>query len=71
LTFVPEKVSDIFSIFFTRAHSVFVIMLIIGITFIIWGILFKIFGWNMKFNKDEEGLEDKNSSNLKYKKKSK
>lgn len=59
LTFVPEKVSGIFSIFFTKAHSVFVIILIIGIVFIVAGILFKIFGWNMKFNKDESSEEDK------------
>jgi hypothetical protein len=29
-------------------------MLIFGILFILTGILCKIFGWNMKFKKDEE-----------------
>jgi hypothetical protein len=73
LTFVPEKLSGIFSVFFTKAHSVFVIMLVIGIVFIILGIISKIFGWNMNFNEEsseKEEISKKGSSNLKSKKKS-
>jgi hypothetical protein len=54
-TFIPNNnLSVIFSAFFTKAHLVFIVMLIIGTIFIIWGILCKIFGWKMKFKKDEE-----------------
>jgi hypothetical protein len=74
LTFIPEKFSGIFSVFFTRAHGIFVIILIIGVVFIAWGILCKIFGWRMEFGEEdteEEGQDEKNQSNLRYKKKSK
>jgi hypothetical protein len=72
LTFIPEKFSGIFSAFFTKAHSVFVIILIIGIAFIVWGVLCKIFEWKMEFGEDdseEEEQDEKNTSNLRYKKK--
>ncbi|MGY4884472.1 MAG: hypothetical protein ACP5NZ_02735 [Nanobdellota archaeon] len=54
LIFVPDNFSSIVSVFFTKAHFVFMTMLIIGILFIVFGILCKIFGWKMKFHKDEE-----------------
>jgi uncharacterized membrane protein HdeD (DUF308 family) len=68
LKFVNEQVSSIFSVFFTKAHTVFIIMLVIGIIFIVWGILCKIFGWKIKFKKDEE-ITKKDSSDSKHKKK--
>jgi len=73
LTFIPEKFSGIFSAFFTKAHSIFVVVLIIGIVFIVWGILCKVFGWKMEFGEEDSGeeMDEKNSSNLRYKKKSK
>lgn len=74
LTFIPDKFSDIFSVFFTKAHSVFIIILVIGIVFIVWGILCKIFGLKMEFNKDspeEEESEERSQFSLRYKKKSK
>ncbi len=58
LIFVPDNFSSIVSVFFTKAHSVFMTMLIIGILFIVFGILCKIFGWKMKFHKDEEVKEN-------------
>lgn len=69
LTFIPEKFSGIFSAFFTKAHSVFVIILIIGIVFIFWGILCKIFEWKMEFGEEDSEEDEKNISNLRYKKK--
>ena len=72
LTFVPEKLSGIFSVFFTKAHGVFAAMLIIGVIFIGAGILFKILGWDMKFNEDFQENEEapkKVLYNLKLKKK--
>jgi hypothetical protein len=74
LRFIPEKFSGIFSVFFTRAHNVFVAVLIIGIVFIVWGILCKIFGWKMEFGEEDSEVKDseeKQQSNLRYKKKSK
>ena len=63
LTFIPEKFLSLFSVFFTKAHAVFIIVLIIGIVLMGTGLTFKIFGWNMKFNKDssEEEISKKNS----------
>lgn len=52
LGLLPSEFSGIFSAFFAKAHSVFIIILILGIIFIIAGILFKVFGWKMTFNKD-------------------
>ena len=72
LNLVPQKLSGIFSVFFTKAHSVFVIMLVIGIVLIAFGIVSKMFGWKMEFGKDsseEEEPEEKNRSNSRYKKK--
>jgi len=65
LKFVNGDFSAILSVFFTQAHSVFIIILILGILFIIIGILCKIFGWKLKFKKDEEEVK----GNLQKKKK--
>jgi hypothetical protein len=54
LKFINEEVSPIFSVFFTKAHSVFVTIVVIGIILIVAGILCKIFGWKLKFTKNEE-----------------
>lgn len=54
LNFVPEKLSGIFSVFFTKAHDVFIIIFVIGIIFIIFGILSLIFGWKMRKLEDSE-----------------
>jgi hypothetical protein len=72
LAFIPEKFSGIFSAFFTKAHSVFVIILIIGIVFIVWGILCKIFELKMEFGEEDSKGEEQGKrdlSNLRYKKK--
>jgi len=60
LKLLPSEFSEIFSAFFTKAHSVFMIILIIGIAFIISGILCKIFGWKMKFSEDSDKKDDSN-----------
>jgi len=60
LKLLPSEFSGILSAFFTKAHSVFIIILIIGIIFIIAGILCKIFGWKMKFSEDSEELSKEN-----------
>jgi hypothetical protein len=66
--FIPNNnLSAIFSAFFTKAHLVFIIMFVIGIAFVVGGILCKIFGWKMKFKKDEE----ESKINLQKKKKNK
>lgn len=63
LRFVPDNLDAIFSVFFTKAHSVFIVMIVIGILFIAGGILCKIFGWDLKFNKKEEqNIQKKKSS---------
>lgn len=49
LNLIPDEFSGIFSVFFTKAHNVFIIMLIIGLIFIGVGLAFKFFGWSMKF----------------------
>lgn len=51
LTFIPEKFLGLFSVFFTKAHAVFVIILIIGIIFIGIGLAFRLFGWSMNLIK--------------------
>lgn len=60
LFFLPKQISSIFSLFFTKAHSVFVGVLIFGILFLVIGILSKILKWDMKFSKkpSEKALED-------------
>jgi len=47
LKIIPDEFSGIFSVFFTKAHSVFIIMLIIGLIFIGVGLAFRFFGWSM------------------------
>jgi hypothetical protein len=69
LKFINSEFLPIFSAFFTKAHGVFILMSAIGILFVIWGILCKIFGWKMKFKKDEEEQKQE-SAYLKQKKKS-
>jgi hypothetical protein len=61
LTFIPSEISGIFSVFFTKAHNVFIIMLIIGLVFIGVGLAFKFFGLSMRLRKgsSEEGDEEK------------
>jgi hypothetical protein len=49
LKVIPKQFSGIFSVFFTRAHSVFLIILIIGIIFIGIGFVFRFFGWSLSF----------------------
>jgi hypothetical protein len=51
LGFIPTEFSGIFSIFFTRAHSVFIIIFIIGLVFIGIGLVFRLFGWSMNLIK--------------------
>ncbi|MCX6750298.1 MAG: hypothetical protein NTZ83_02475, partial [Candidatus Pacearchaeota archaeon] len=68
LKLLNEQFLSIFSVFFTKSHLVFITILLIGIALIIAGILCKIFGWKMKFSKDEE-IPKKNSSDSKQKKK--
>jgi hypothetical protein len=62
LRFIPENISQLFLIFFTKAHSVFRVMLVIGILFISFGIICKVFGWKMKLKKDEEVLKKEQDS---------
>lgn len=52
LFFLPKEISAVFSVFFTKAHAVFMVLLVIGIFFILAGILSKIFKWKMKFSQD-------------------
>ncbi len=59
LFIIPSDFASLFSVFFTKSHSVFIIMLILGIAFAVAGILCLIFGWKMKFNPDEEEVESK------------
>jgi hypothetical protein len=49
LHFIPAKFSGIFSVFFTKSYSVFIIMTIIGFIFIGIGLAFKFFGLSMNF----------------------
>lgn len=49
LNLLPFEFSMIFSVFFAKAHSVFLIILIIGLLFVIFGAVCKLFGWNMDF----------------------
>ena len=55
--FIPENISQVFLVFFTKAHSVFIVMLVLGILFISFGIICKVFGWKLKLKKDEEVLK--------------
>ena len=59
---VPAQVAPLFSLFSQKAHTVFVIMLIISIILALIGIVALIFGWKMKFK--EENLENKKSASL-------
>ncbi|MEK6833742.1 MAG: hypothetical protein AABY32_06895, partial [Nanoarchaeota archaeon] len=62
LTFIPDKFSGIFSVFFTKSHNVFIIILIMGFIFIGIGLAFRFFGWSMNFmdwfskGSDKEGI---------------
>lgn len=69
LKFINKRFSSIFSVFFTKAHLVFIIILIIGLALIVAGILCKMFGWKMKFHKDEEDSKDKKEEIQKKQKK--
>ncbi|MBP6857093.1 MAG: hypothetical protein BWY36_00590 [Candidatus Diapherotrites archaeon ADurb.Bin253] len=62
LKIVPAQVAPLFSLFSQKAHTVFVIMLIISIILALIGIVALIFGWKMKFK--EENLENKKSASL-------
>jgi hypothetical protein len=64
---IPSEFSGIFSVFFTKAYSVFKIILIIGIVFIIFGVLCKIFGWKMRFGKSSEESSEKSEKPKKEK----
>lgn len=52
LKLVPAQVAPLFSLFSQKAHSVFIIMLIVSIVLILIGIVAIIFGWKMKFKED-------------------
>lgn len=67
LFLLPSDLSGLFSVFFTKSHSVFIILLILGIAFIVTGIVSKIFGWKMKLNPDDEE-EVKKEDNISKKK---
>lgn len=49
LNLIPKEFSGIFSVFFTKAHIVFIIIFIIGLVFIGIGFAFRFFGWSMSF----------------------
>lgn len=51
LNFIPDEFLGIFSVFFTKTHSVFLIILIIGLLFIGMGFAFRFFGLSMNFMK--------------------
>lgn len=61
------KFSGILSVFFTQAHTVFLLMIVFGVLFIVLGILCLIFGWKLRFKEDEG--EQQLKSNLQKKKK--
>lgn len=49
LNLIPKEFSGIFSVFFTKANTVFIIILIIGFVFIGIGLVFRLFGLSMRF----------------------
>jgi len=77
LNLLPTEFSTIFNVFFAKAHTVFLIILILGLLFVIFGILSKLFGWSMDFmkliskepEKKPEEAQKKNIPKQKQKKK--
>jgi ABC-type lipoprotein release transport system permease subunit len=58
LKLVPAQVAPLFSLFSQKAHSVFVIMIIVSIIFILIGVVALIFGWKMKFKDNSSEKKD-------------